>query len=702
MALTDPSQRAKVEITMFRRIVVPAVVLLAACSAAANADEGLWLFNQFPNQLVANKYHFEVTPGFLDHLRLGSVRFNNGGSGSFVSPHGLLFTNHHVGSDCIQKVSSAEHDYMNNGFLAADQADERQCPDLEVNVLLRIEDVTAQVKGAAKPGSSAADQNQQRKAEMSSIEKKCGAASGNRCDVVTLYSGGEYHLYEYRKYTDVRLVFAPEVDIAQFGGDPDNFTYPRYDLDFAFFRAYENGKPAELKDWLRWSREGVQDKELTFVSGNPGTTGRLATYAELEFFRDYSYPVVHGRLGSLIHDLEAYSAESAENRRVAKEVLWMMLNSNKAYTGFLTGLRDPAMMKDKREREAKLRAAVEADSARQKEFGSVWGDVAAVYDQYRGFYKQYWLFERAATSGSELLTIARDVVRYAEETRKPNDQRLRDFTESKLPAVEQEMYSPAPLSDSMEIVVLTNYLTTAVKELGADDAAVKALLGGRTPAAAARDYVTTSKLKDVAERKRLAADPEAVRASGDGMIRLARTLDGPARHYRKEYEDKVEAVLQASKGKIAQARFAVYGANEYPDATFTLRLTYGPVLGYRNQEGRAVPYATTFDGLYKHATGVAPFKLPQRWLDAKKDLVLATPFNYVTTTDTHGGNSGSPTVNTKNEVIGILFDGNIERLPNRFVFTDEQARSVHVASQGIVEALRHVYHADRVLKELGM
>jgi hypothetical protein len=591
---------------------------------------------------------------------------------------------------------------MANGFLAASQADERQCPDLEVNVLLRIEDVTAQVKAAAKADASAAEANRARKAGMSAIEKKCTAASGNRCDVVTLYSGGEYHLYEYRKYTDVRLVFAPEVDIAQFGGDPDNFTYPRYDLDFALFRAYEKGQPVEVKDWLHWSREGVQDKELTFVSGNPGTTGRLATYAELEFFRDYSYPVLYARLGSLIHDLEAFSAESAENRRVAKEVLWMMLNSNKAYTGFLTGLRDPALMKDKREREAKLRSAIEADPAKQKEFGSVWSDVAEAYGQYRGFQKQHWLFERAALAGSELLAIARDVVRYSEETRKPNDKRLREFAESNLPAIEQEMYSPAPLHDSLEIVVLTNYLTFVAKELGADDPAVKALLEGRTPAAAARAYVTTSKLKDVAERKRLAADPEAVKASSDGMIRLALLLDGPARHFRKEYEDKVEAVLQVSKGKIAQARFAAYGANEYPDATFTLRLSYGPVAGYRNAAGKAVPYATTFDGLYKHATGVAPFKLPERWLEAKKDLKLSTPFNFVTTTDTHGGNSGSPTVNTKNEVIGILFDGNIEGLPNRFVFTDEQARSVHVASQGIIEALRHVYHADRVLKELGM
>ncbi|HEX8985207.1 MAG TPA: S46 family peptidase [Bryobacteraceae bacterium] len=687
---------------MLRRFYLSTFSILLGFASVSRADEGLWLFNQFPKQLVKDKYGFEVSQAFLDHLRLGSVRFNNGGSGSFVSPHGLLFTNHHVGADCIQKLSSAEHDYMGGGFLAATQEEEQKCPDLEVNVLLRIEDVTAQVKGAAASHASAADANQQRKGEMSRLEKECGAKSGNRCDVVTLYSGGEYHLYEYRKYTDVRLVFAPEVDIAQFGGDPDNFTYPRYDLDFALFRAYESGRPAEVADWLRWSREGVQDKELTFVSGNPGTTGRLSTYAELEFYRDYAYPMIHARIGSLIKDLESYSDASEENRRVAKENLWSMQNSYKAYTGFLAGLRDPELMKDKRAQEAKLRAALDADPGKRKEYGEVWSQVAAAYREYRGFYKQYWLLERGAVAGSEMLGIARDVVRYADETRKPDQKRLREFAASNLPAVEQAMYSPAPLSDSMEIVVLTNYFSVLAKELGPGDEAVKALLAGKTPAAAARDYVSTSKLKNVELRKQLAASPQAVEASTDGMIRLARALDGPARRYRKEFEDKIEAVLAESKGKIAQARFAAYGASEYPDATFTLRLTYGPVIGYRTKEGREVPYTTTFDGLYKRATGVAPYKLPKRWIEAKKDVDLSTPFNFVTTTDTHGGNSGSPTVDEKNEIVGILFDGNIESLPNRFVFTDAQARSVHVASQGIVEALRHVYHAGRVLKELGM
>ncbi|HXN48778.1 MAG TPA: S46 family peptidase [Bryobacteraceae bacterium] len=687
---------------MKRLVVMLAAVVATAPAFLARADEGLWLFNNFPKEMVASKYHFQVSDAFLNHLQLASVRFNNGGSGSFVSEHGLLFTNHHVGLDCIQKLSTSDHDYTANGFFAVNHAAEAQCPDLEVNVLLRIRDVTAEVKGAAKDAANPAEANKQRKAAMSQIEKACTAETGHRCDVVTLYSGGAYNLYEYKKYTDVRLVFAPEFDVAQFGGDPDNFTYPRYDLDFAFFRAYENGKPAEVKDWLRWSHAGVQDKELTFVSGNPGTTGRLATYSELEFSRDVSYPLLYERLESLIAALQAYRAESAENSRVGKENLFSMQNSYKAYTGFMAGLRDPALMKAKLDQETKLRAAIAADPAKQKEYGTLWDDVAAAYAGYRGFLKQHFLFERAPAIGSDLYTIARQVLRYAAETRKPNADRLREYAESNLPAVEESMYSTEPLTDSMEIAVLANTFTFIRTHLGEDDATVKAVLNGQTPEQAARGYVTTSKLKDVAERKRLAKDLDAVMASDDGMIRLARILDGPARKYRKEFEDKVEAALTESKAKLAQARFAAYGTSEYPDATFTLRLTYGPVLSYKNAAGQAIPYTTTFDGLYKRATGVDPYKLPQRWLDAKDKLSLSTPYNFVTTTDTHGGNSGSPTVDEKNEVIGILFDGNIEGLPNRFVFTDIEARSVHVASQGIVEALRKVYQADRVVKELGM
>ena len=368
------------------------VIFVAAWTAlVCQADEGMWLVNQFPKETVRKRYGVEVTDPFLAHVQRASVRFNNGGSGSFISPQGLMFTNHHVGRDCIQKVSTADHDYIANGFYAASPAEEKKCPDLEVNVLLKIDDVTAKVKEGEAPRAASAEVNQARKEAMARIEKECNTATGNRCDVVTLFSGGRYDLYQYKKYTDVRLVFAPEESIAAFGGDPDNFTYPRYCLDFSMFRAYENDKPVESKDYLRWSREGVKDGELTFVTGNPGTTGRLLTVAQLEYSRDVSYPFLYARLASLIQALEAYGAKSAENKRVAGEDLLYTQNSYKAYTGFLAGLRDSQLMGRKRDEEQTLRAAVNADPKMREQFGKIWDDVAAVYEQARQFSREYSL-----------------------------------------------------------------------------------------------------------------------------------------------------------------------------------------------------------------------------------------------------------------------------------------------------------------------
>lgn len=664
------------------------------------ADEGMWLFDHLPKEQIQKKYGFVFTNEFLLHLERASVRFNNGGSGSFVSPRGLLFTNHHVGADCIQKLSAAEHDYMAGGFHSATDADEQACPDLEVNALLNTEDVTAKVNAGISDGTSSTGANRMRKATIARIEKECTTSSGNRCDVVTLYSGGQYSLYQYKKYTDVRLVFAPEFAVAQFGGDPDNFTYPRYCLDFSLFRAYENGKPVSSPEYLAWSHTGVKDGELTFVSGNPGSTGRLQTMAQMQFSRDVSYPMILSMLQERIGKLLEFSAKNAENKRVAQDYLDIGQNSHKAYSGFETGLKDPKLMDRKRDEERRLRAAIDDDPEKKKKFGKVWDEVAAAYKEYATFFKFYYLLE-AIGGNSDLFSIAKEVVRYAEEKQKPDDRRLSGYQDAGLPSVEQKMYSPAPLNNAVEELVLAQQFRTLQKELGPNDATVKAVLAGRTPEEAAHHCVSTSTLQDVAERKRLANDPEAVKNSKDGMIQLVLIMDGPARKYRKEFEDVVEAVLTSSAAKIAQARFSVYGANEYPDATFTPRLSYGPVRGYKDAAGKPVPYATTFAGLYQRATGKEPFALPESWIKAKSALNLRTPFDFVTTADTHGGNSGSPTVDTKGEIIGILFDGNLEGLPNRYVYTEEQARSLHVSSNAIIEALRKVYRADRVLKELG-
>ena len=678
-----------------------AILCVLAFTAAASADEGLWLFNQPPVTRIQNKYGFQLTQPFLDRLRSASIRLNNGGSGSFVSPNGLIFTNHHVAMDCIQKVSSAQHDYMNQGFYAPKSADEKACPDLEVNILIEISDVTPQVKQSVPPGTPLAAANDKRKAAMTAIEKECGDRTKDRCDVVTLYSGGLYHLYRYKKYTDIRLVFAPEISIAAFGGDPDNFTYPRYCLDFAFLRAYENGKPAATPNHLKWSKTGARDGELTFVSGHPGTTGRLATMSELEFSRDLSYPMVLRYLQSIIDTLLAYSKEDPENRRIAQENLGSQQNSFKAYSGFYRGLKDPELIARKRDEEKNLLAKLATQAEARSQLESTWKQVDAAYADLRPFYIRYYLLERLPARGSELFTLARHIYRYGQEKQKPDAKRLREYVDPALPSLEQSMYSTAPLYDSMEIAALANYFSFLEKELGAADPLVQNLLAGKSARQAAAGYVNSSKLKDIAQRKLLANDPRAAQQSDDGMIRLVRALDPEARSLRERYQDKVEAVITNSAAKIATARFAVYGTDDYPDATFTLRFSYGPVRGYLNEKGDKIPWATNFSGLYRRATGVDPFALPPSWSKNKARLKLSTPFNFVTTNDTHGGNSGSPTVNTKGEVIGILFDGNIEGLPNRFVFRDTRERSVHVASQGIVEALRSIYRANEVLTELG-
>ena len=675
-------------------------LILSLATPLALADEGMWLYNNFPKDRVQKQYGFLTTQEWLDHLRLSSVRFNNGGSGSFVSADGLAFTNHHVGADCIEKLGTSGADYMKTSFYAKTRADESKCPDLELNVLVGIDDVTAKVKAAAPATMSAAAAGQAQRSAMSAIEKDCATSTGLRCDVVTLYSGEVYNLYKYKKYTDVRLVFAPEFDAAFFGGDPDNFTYPRYDLDITFFRVYENDKPVHLDNYLQWSKVGVKDGDLIFVSGNPGHTDRLDTMAQLQFLKDVDYPSRLAIYKERIDKLQKFSAESAENARIAQEDIFGLQNSQKAITGELEGLQDMAVL-------AQMNAA---EHERETAFidkhpgeHNPWQEISNSVKVNREIYDPLTYVERMRGFSSHLAAYARTLVRLAEERPKPNGHRLREYRDSALPSLEQQLFSTAPIYKNLETATLALALAQMREALGPEDAAVKASLGGKSPEEAAKALIAGTKLEDVAVRKKLyEGGKAAVEASMDPLIALMRNVDSEARAVRKRFDDEVDAVARRDGATIARARFAQTGFTQPPDATFTLRLSYGTVKGYE-ENGKKIPYFTTFGGAFQHAEehgGKPPYNLPDSWVKMKAKLNLETPLNYVSTADIIGGNSGSPTVNRAGEAVGIIFDGNIQSLVLDFYYTDREARAVHVDSRGILEALRNIYGADALANEL--
>jgi Peptidase S46 len=674
-------------------------LILALATPLALADEGMWLYNAFPKDRVQKQYGFVATQDWLDHLQLSSVRFNNGGSGSFVSADGLAFTNHHVGADCIGKLSTSGTDYMKTGFYAKTQAEEAKCPDLELNVLTGIDDVTAKVKAAAPAAMSTADAGKAQRSAMSAIEKDC-AAAGLRCDVVPLYSGEVYNLYKYKKYTDVRLVFAPEFDAAFFGGDPDNFTFPRYDLDITFFRIYENDKPVHLDHYLQWSKVGVKDGDLIFVSGHPGGTDRLKTVAQLQFLKNTDYPSRLANYKRRIDMFQKFSAESAENARIAQEDIFGYQNSQKAIKGEYEGLQDLAMMAQmnvaERERE-------QAYMGKHPGEPNPWQEISNAMKTNREIYDALIYIERMRGFSTDLTTYARVLVRAAEEKSKPNGDRLREYRDSALSSLEQELFSTAPIYKNLETTTLALALTQLREALGPEDPAVKASLNGKSPEEAAQALIGSTKLDDVAVRKQLyAGGKAAVDASTDPLIVLMRNVDPEARAVRKRFDDEVDAVVRRDGATIARARFAQTGFTQPPDATFTLRLSYGAVKGYE-ENGKKIPYFTTIGGAFQHAEehgGKPPYNLGVSWPKMKSKLKLDTPLNFVSTADIIGGNSGSPTVNRAGEVVGIIFDGNIQSLVLNFYYDDRQARAVSVDSRGIIEALRNIYGADALANEL--
>jgi len=684
------------------------LVLLLVCLPflwrlpSALGDEGMWLFNNPPTERIKDKYGFELTKKWLEHVQKSSVRFNSGGSGSFVSADGLVMTNHHVAADALQKMGDKDHNYYRDGFYAATRDKEYKCHAMELNVLMSIEDVTDQVKSAVNAQMTPEQAFKARQAIMASIEKESTDKTGLRSDVVTLYQGGVYHLYRFKKYIDVRLVFAPEQQIAFYGGDPDNFEYPRYDLDAAFFRVYEDGKPAKLEHYLKWSAAGATDNELVFVSGHPGKTSRISTVDELEYLRDKGFPFLMQRLNRMEVMLQAFSARSEENARQAKELFFSVQNSRKARVGGLAGLLDPELMKRKKAYDKELQAKAAAESA-LKDARNAWERVAAAEKVRAANINRYTMLEGASGFSCELFGIARTLVRAAEELPKPNGERLREFRDSNLDSLKQQLFSEEPIYDNFEIARLTDALTFLCGQLGYTNPLVQQVLAGKAPAERASELIRGSGLKDVAPRKALFdGGKEAVAKSEDALILLARLVDAEARAVRKIVETQIDEPKRQAYAEIAKVKFALEGLTTYPDATFTLRLSYGVVKGFQ-EYGKPVPFETTYAGLYERSAenhNRPPFDLPPRWEAAKKKLDLGTPLNFVCTADIIGGNSGSPVINKNAEVVGLIFDGNIQSLVLDFAYTEEQARAVSVHSRGIIEALRKVYEANDLADEL--
>ena len=680
------------------------LLALIAASAVVIADEGMWTTHNFPRDAVRQKYNVQVDDAWLQRLQRSVVRLESGCTGSFVSPEGLILTNHHCAQTCIAENSTATRDLVANGYLAPDRPEEIRCQGEAISVLMETEDVTPAVTKAVG-AAAAADAARARNETLTTLESQCEEAAKKtgrplKCESVSLYQGGQYWLYKYKRYDDVRLAFAPEHAIAAFGGDPDNFQFPRWCLDMSLLRAYENGKPAATTNHLSFNWAGAREKEPVFVAGHPGTTQRLLTVAQLKTERDLVIPFWLLRFSELRGRLIQYSKTSAEAARTAKDFLDTIENSIKVRRQQLFALLDDRLMDQKSAEETKLRSAVDGDAALRARVGSAWNDIATAQATFRDIYIPYVWLEGGAGFNTDLFFIARQLVRAADERSKPNAERLREYTDARLPALQQALAAETPIYPAFEQVRLSFSLERMREWLGPDHPMIKAALGAASPDERAKALVEGSKLADAKMRLALfEGGQKAIAASTDPMIRLARAIDAEARSLRKIFETQVDGPVQRAQQQIAEARFKVYGTNLYPDATFTLRVSYGAVEGWLERAAPVDPF-TRLARMYERTTGQAPFALPKRWLDAKPKLDLNARANFTTTNDIVGGNSGSPMVNAAGEIVGLVFDGNIHSIAGSYWFDPEKNRTIAVHPDFIRTALQQVYPAKLIATEL--
>lgn len=678
------------------------LVLTSAClPLAASADEGMWTVDNFPSDVVADKYDVRIGDQWLESTRLATTRLEGGCTGSFASGNGLVLTNNHCTWGCIRNLSTAERNLSDEGFMAAAPGDEMRCPSQQISVLVDMEDVTKKI-AAATSELTDADANDARKAELTRLESACEENAGGslRCEAVTLYNGGQYFIYAYKRYDDVRLVFAPELDIAAFGGDPDNFNFPRWSLDFSFLRVYEDGKPASTPNYFKWRQAGPSADEPVFITGHPGSTDRSLTVSQLKMQRDVSIPLYLYRFNEFRGRLLAWQDTSPEAARAVQQRILGIENGLKVRRNQLKALQDDEMMAKKIADEKVLRDTVMANDDMRAAYGDAWDLIDGAMVAYRNMYEDYLFIESGAGFSGSLFGYARTIVRGTAEREKPNEDRMRIYTDAALPQREQRLFAARPINKDYDTLSLTFSLDKMREWLGPDSQYVHKVLGNDSPASLASRLVSESKLDDPEVRKALwEGGVEAVKASDDPMIQLALAIDPDARALRTRYEDEVEAPRIRGEEMIADARFAVFGTDIYPDATFTLRVTYGSVKGWEEKGAMVDPFTQT-NRLYERTTGERPFKLPATWVAARESLNPDTHFNFSATTDITGGNSGSPIVAADGNLVGLAFDGNIHSIAGDYWFNDSNNRTVGVNTAIILEALDTVYGADHLVDEL--